>query len=284
MSDVLAPAQPAVLKACCADLWAHPGIRLLSGDTLRPGGLDLTRRALDRLALPPATRVLDVGCGPGATLDEMARRGLRPVGVDYSPALAAEAASHAPAPVGDAEGLPFRDGAFGAVFVECVLSAVPDKGRAVAEAARVLSPGGAVVLSDVILSGPLPEPLDSLLGWIACAGGALSFQGYVDALEDAGLRVELAEDHRGALAALLAQARRRLALIRGALGVGMVPPSEPFADPDLLGLGDALLARAAGAVEDAVLGYGLFIARRRPVPADGPPGGASPRPAPRPSP
>ena len=251
-----------LLKACCADLWAQPGIRLLVGDAVRPGGLELTRRAVGDLALPAGSRALDVGCGTGATLRLLQEQGLRAAGIDYSAALAAEAGATAPAAVGDSERLPFRSGTFDAVFIECVLSAVPDKETASAELARVVAPGGAVALSDVTLDGQLPAPLDSFAGWIACAAGALSAGGYVALLEDAGLWIERSEDHRGALADLVAQARRRLALLQGALGTGVVGTGEVGLDPGVIELGQALLGQAEGVVTDGVLGYTLLIARR----------------------
>ncbi len=261
-AEAWTPAAPRVVKACCADLWAHPGVRLLAGEALRPGGLGLTERGLARARLSPGDRVLDVGCGPGSTLGLLRRRGLRAVGVDLSPALAAEAAGAAPAAVADAERLPFRSGSFRGVLMECVLSAVPDKAAALAEAARVLRPGGALVLSDVTRSGPLPEPLRSLAGWVACAAGALPARAYAEALAAAGLAAEEPEDHGPALAALVDQARRRLALLQGAMHAGLVGDEPVLGTPGLLDLGQHLLGLAAGAVARGELGYVLLVARR----------------------
>jgi len=255
-------ASPEFLKVCCADLWAHPGVRLLFGDALRPGGIELTRRVLDDLALPARSRVLDVGCGPGATLGELARRGLHPVGVDYSAAMAAESRELAVAAAGDAERLPFRSETFDAVLMECVLSAVPGKAAAAAEGARALVPGGALVLSDVTLEGQLPSPLDSFAGWIACAAGALATAGYVELLEEAGLRIEWSEDHRGALTDLVAQARRRLALLQGALATNVLGQGDGVLAPGMVELGQALLGQAAEAAADGTLGYTALVARR----------------------
>lgn len=259
----VAPADGRAVKAACCDLWAHPGVRLLAGDALRPGGLGLTRHALDLLALPAGARVLDVGCGPGATLGELATRGLRACGVDYSASLSTEAAAAAPAVAGDAERLPLRAGSFDAVVSECVLSTVPDKRAALAESSRVLAPGGGIALSDVTREGTLPPPLDSFVGWVACAAGALPLDGYTALLEEAGFVVRSVEDHREALTALVAQARRRLALLLGALGAGFLDASAAALDPQLVSLGDALLGKAADAVAEGTLGYGLIVARRR---------------------
>lgn len=250
------------LKACCADLWAQPGVRLLAGDALRPGGVELTRWALDELALPEGSRVLDVGCGAGATLRLIQDLGLRPVGVDYSAALATEAGAIGATAAGDAERLPLRSATFDAVFIECVLSAVPTKDLAAGELARVVTPGGAVVLSDVTLEGALPPPLESFVGWIACAAGALSAGGYAALLERAGLRIERSDDHREALTDLLAQARRRLALLQGAIGSDIVGTDGGGFAADAIDLGQTLLGLATEAVGAGTLGYALLIGRR----------------------
>jgi SAM-dependent methyltransferase len=253
---------PRLIKACCADVWAHPGIRLLVGPALRPGGLQLTRSALSAVAIPTKARVLDIGCGPGATLGELRDRGLRAVGIDVSQRLALEARAAGATAVGDAERLPFPDGTFAAVVLECVLSAVPDKEAAVAEVARVLEAAGSVLMSDVVVEGSLPPPLDSFAGWIACAAGALSFTGYVDLVEAAGLRVERSESHDEELASLLAQVRRRLALVQGAARAGVVDTSPGGFPSDLVDLGQDMVARAVEAARAGTLGYALFVARR----------------------
>ncbi|MGH2571987.1 MAG: DVU_1556 family methyltransferase [Actinomycetota bacterium] len=263
MSDVATATAPAYLKACCADLWSHPGVRLLCGEALRPGGADLTSHAIDLLQLKEGARVLDVGSGPGTTLGLLAQRGLRPVGADYSVSLASESATVAPSVAADAERQPFPSGSMDAVFMECVLSAVPDKIAALFELARVLRPGGSLVLSDVVVEEALPAPLDSFAGWIACAAGALPARGYADLLERAGFAVETQEDHRPAMAGLLAQVGRRLALIRGAVRAGLMDGSSAGLDEGVLDLGEHLLRVAREAVDAGALGYRLYVARRQ---------------------
>ena len=68
---------------------------------------------------------------------------------------------------GDAEGLPFEDQSFDALFSECSFCTFPDKTSAAEEMARVLRPGGRLGLTDVTVSGPLPEDLQNLLSWEA---------------------------------------------------------------------------------------------------------------------
>ncbi|AWT36489.1 methyltransferase [Deinococcus actinosclerus] len=93
---------------------------------------------LDALTLFPALDVLDVGAGDGRLVRELARRGHagRVVGVDPTPGLGVQRAS--------AEALPFPDARFDVVLFMRVLAHLPDQARALAEARRVLRPGGQV--------------------------------------------------------------------------------------------------------------------------------------------
>lgn len=94
-------------------------------------------------------RVLDVGCGPGALTGELVRR-LGPSNVaacdPSEPFVAACAARHPGVEVrrGPAEQLPYDDGEFDLVAAQLVLHFISDPGRAGAECARVVRPGGVV--------------------------------------------------------------------------------------------------------------------------------------------
>ncbi len=103
--------------------------------------------------LPEGTaRALDVGCGDGTWCRYLAGRGTDVLGLDAD-AGALPARSSAPRDqasgvgyvVGSAEALPFADGTFDAVTMSMVLHHV-DPPRALAEAARVLSPGGVLLV------------------------------------------------------------------------------------------------------------------------------------------
>jgi len=103
-----------------------------------------------------AGRVLDIGCGPGLMTGALVARGWEVWGLDcLEPSLAwarAEAvavgwASHARYVAGDAETLPFSAGAFDAVIAMGVLEYLADAPGFVAEAGRVLRPGGLLVIA-----------------------------------------------------------------------------------------------------------------------------------------
>ncbi|WP_135820660.1 class I SAM-dependent methyltransferase [Halostella litorea] len=101
--------------------------------------------------LPPDARLLDAGCGGGEPV--LTRAGDRAVGIDFSGKqldLASAAAPAAPLVQGDMAALPFRDGAFDAVTAVHSLIHVPldDHRRVVDEFARVLRPGGRLLVSE----------------------------------------------------------------------------------------------------------------------------------------
>jgi SAM-dependent methyltransferase len=227
---------------------------------------------IDRLRLADGARALDVGSGTGATLAELASVGARAFGIDYSAALAAQAADAGPLTLGDAETLPFADEVFDAVFIECVLSAVPDKPAALRECRRVLASDGRLVLTDMTVSGEFPEPLRTLAAWAACVGGASSADGYIELLHGCGFTIELAEDQNPALQNLVDQAERRLAMLRGALGAGLLDQAEdlisselakyglPTSPDGLAALTDVMFAQIRVAIGRGDLGYAAFIA------------------------
>lgn len=259
-AEPAARVDPAAAKTCCAALWSHPAVRLLVGDSLHPGGPELTAHLVARLGLPHGSHVLDLGCGPGATLETLASAGLAPVGADYSPSLAAEAAVRAPRAlvvVADGEGLPFRDGSLDGAVAECVLSAIPDVNTAARELARVVRPGGRVAISDVVREGPGPEGLDVFASRIACVGGALPAAAYRAVLQGAGFDPVDVEDRSEALVEMIDRVRRRLALLQGSLAVGLVRPGTGLA-LELLTAAQDLLGQAAEAARAGSLGYAVL--------------------------
>lgn len=118
-------------------------------------------------------RVLDAGCGDGLLVCTAALRGASVTGVDADPAMVAAAQARADrAGVkadfmdGRIERLPFADGGFDAVVAVTVLCFVADTGGAVREVARVLRPGGRLVLGE-LGRWSLWAAIRRLRGWLS---------------------------------------------------------------------------------------------------------------------
>lgn len=117
----------------------------------------LERTAVLELAGPLDGRdLLDVGCGDGALAAAAARAGARVTGLDRSADVLAVARARAAAgglavelQVGDARSLPFPAGRFDVVVAVTVLCFVDDPARAIGEMARVLRPGGVLVVGEL---------------------------------------------------------------------------------------------------------------------------------------
>ncbi len=115
---------------------------------------------LERLVRPGGKRVLDIGCGGGALVRELADRGADVVGLEISQAQLATAVarggpSGARYVVGRAQELPFDDGSFDvAVFMRTLHHVPPaDLIPALREARRVLLPGGVVYVAEPLAEG-----------------------------------------------------------------------------------------------------------------------------------
>jgi SAM-dependent methyltransferase len=105
---------------------------------------------LDAAGVRPDWRVLDVATGPGYVAERAAARGARVVGIDLAEGmleLARQRVGGVELLRADAEELPFDDASFDAVVGGFVINHLPRPQRALAEASRVLVPGGRVAFS-----------------------------------------------------------------------------------------------------------------------------------------
>ncbi|QID37033.1 methyltransferase domain-containing protein [Streptomyces albus] len=114
-----------------------------------PNATRLRARSYELLSPAPGSTVVDVGCGAGRAVAELAERGIHAVGVDPSPWMLAAARKRWPEAEfreAGAEDLPFADGSVHGYRADKVFHELQEPGRAVAEARRVLRPGGRIVL------------------------------------------------------------------------------------------------------------------------------------------
>jgi ubiquinone/menaquinone biosynthesis C-methylase UbiE len=168
------------------DGWMRPFDRLLVGNGRR------------RIVARAAGRTLELAIGTGLNLP-FYPQGLQLTGIDVTPAMLAIAARRAQAlglqvelRQGDAQALDFPDEHFDTVVCTLALCTIPDERRALAEAGRVLRPGGQLLLLEHVRSpiGPVrwaERLLDPLL--VRLAGDHL-LRDPLDHLEPAGFQIE----------------------------------------------------------------------------------------------
>jgi SAM-dependent methyltransferase len=213
------PARPA---SCCRD---GAGT---SGDQVEGFGAELYERG-ERDQLPDAAvlaslgcgnptavtelhegeRVLDLGSGGGIDVLLSARR-VGPTGKAYGldmtdEMLALARANQAKAGVenvewlkGHIEAIPLPDESVDVVISNCVINLSADKPRVIAEAARVLKPGGRFAVSDVIADPDMDAATRAdMAAYTGCIAGALTRREFERGLAAAGLvDVQIAETHR----------------------------------------------------------------------------------------
>ena len=262
-----ASAQGSEIKLCCASFYQSDVVRMLLGDVFHPGGLDLTAYLGEAIGLSATDRILDVACGRGTSAVHLAGRfECHVTGLDFgaeniaaAEALAAERglARRTTFRQGDAEGLPFDGGAFDAVVSECSFCTFPDKATAAAQMMRVLRPGGRLGLTDVTVSGTLPDDIQDLLGWVVCVGGAGSPEDYVATLQGAGFADFVVEDRRDALLDMVMGVRRKLLGVELAAKLGKVELGGLDLDE-----GKRLARRVVEWIESGVVGYALITANK----------------------
>jgi SAM-dependent methyltransferase len=151
---------------------------------------DEEAQLIAQVQLPSVGWLLEVGCGEGANLHHLAARGVRCVGVDFALAKARFAASATgmPAACADATRLPFGDGTFDAILVRDLLHHVDDRACVLAEAERVLKPGGLMTVIEPNGRNPIIAAQAAAIraerGMLASTGhrliGELHRAGFVD--------------------------------------------------------------------------------------------------------
>jgi len=188
-------------------LYEQAPFRQAAGAEFRPGGLALTEELADECGLEPGQRVLDLGCGVGATASYLAGRwGVSAFGLDSSARFIEEAEAHDPGVtwvLGRAQEIPYGEGFFDAVFCECLLSTVDDPVRVLGEIHRVLRADGRLAITDLYLRNPGRGSSLSGLPAATCLRGAAGREAVVSMLELAGFTVRVWRDRSDALKAFM---------------------------------------------------------------------------------
>ena len=171
------------------------------------------------LCLGATSRLLDIGCGSGGpTLRLAVQTGCWVHGIDVDPLAVATARARAAASdvvdrtvfecVDATARLPFEACGFDALLCVDVISHLPDRGRVLADWARVLAPGGRLVFTDpVVLSGPVTSEeiaIRSSIGFLLFVPPGAD-EGWIT---EAGLEIVATEDRTQNMARV-ARGRRR---------------------------------------------------------------------------
>jgi len=151
--------------------------------------------------LQPGEVLLDLGSGGGIDVLLSARR-VGPTGKAYGldmtdEMLALARANQRKAGItnveflkGEIEGVPLPDASVDVIISNCVINLSTDKDRVLAEAFRVLKPGGRFAVSDVLFQGDMTcvprSLLDDVEAWSGCIAGALEEQDFLERLRRAG--------------------------------------------------------------------------------------------------
>ena len=197
---------------------------------IRPGGDALTKKAIEKAALPDGARILDVGCGEGDTAALLKARGFDTIGVDISSKLIASGRQrHEGLDLRcmEAEFLDFESKSFDAVLMECSLSVFRLHEDAAFEAYCLLRSGGKLIVTDLYIKNPDPQAVAAMLMEAHEKAGRPKVEGacgenekpsfvmldgafVVDELagmfEEMGFELEFFEDQEGALKNFAAQA------------------------------------------------------------------------------
>jgi arsenite methyltransferase len=153
--------------------------------------------------------VLDLGSGAGADVLISARRVApsgRAIGLDMTDEMLELARQNAADAgidnveflKGYMEGIPLPDASVDVVLSNCVINLAADKPSVLAEAARVLKPGGRFAISDVIADEDMDDATrQDMEQWTGCVAGALTRAEFEQGLADAGLTdIEINPTHR----------------------------------------------------------------------------------------
>jgi SAM-dependent methyltransferase len=160
------------------ELGAAAGYAIWSDSYDEPGNpiVAIEERAVgELLADLPAGRALDAACGTGRHARQLVARGHTVSGIDLTPEMLERARVNVPEAsfaVADLRELPFAAGSFELAVCGLALAHLPSLEAGVGELARVLAPGGRLIVSVL-------HPFQALLGWNAPFSGADGSRGFV---------------------------------------------------------------------------------------------------------
>ena len=179
-------------------VYEDDSIRCVTGETLRPGGFFLTKRAIFLCNIDKKNiKALDIGCGIGATVNYLQTElGIEAFGIDPSEKLLKLGKDKYGLSLvkGEGECIPYEEDFFDIVFTECTLSLMEDQRKTIKEAYRVLKPYGYFIISDVFAKRP--EYIEDLKKTevISCIRNLFDLEVLLAEIEDTGFNILVLED------------------------------------------------------------------------------------------
>jgi arsenite methyltransferase len=172
-----------------------------SGESLpHPGGLALTLHAMQSSGLVQGSRILDLGCGAGETLRLLRCLGFDATGADPRP----YDGDHANRICASATALPIRGQSIDGILAECSLSVMEDRDQVLTECARVLVPGGRLIVCDLYARNSAAiDQVRSLCR--SCIAGMILCEELEAQLRAHGFTIDHWEDHSQALRQYIAR-------------------------------------------------------------------------------
>ena len=161
-------------------------VKCITGGLIRPGGFAITDRAISFCSFQRGAKILDIGCGSGATVNHLIQNhSFDAIGLDKDLSSTIEQSNLIRS---SAENLPFPLSSMDGVIMECSFSLMEDQEVVLKECYRVLKTGGRLIVSDMYAH-------DGLAKLNGCLGRMDSKENIISILETNGFSVELFEDY-----------------------------------------------------------------------------------------
>ena len=150
--------------------------------------------------IQPGNTVVDLGSGAGndcfVARHETGEKG-KVIGIDFTPEMIDKARLNADKlnynnvefRLGDIENIPTMSNIADVVVSNCVMNLVPNKPKAFSEVHRILKVGGHFSISDIVLTGDLPEKIKNAAEMYAgCVASAIQKEDYLDIIKNSGFK------------------------------------------------------------------------------------------------
>ena len=150
--------------------------------------------------IQPGNTVVDLGSGAGndcfVARHETGETG-KVIGIDFTPEMIDKARSNADKlkynnvefRLGDIENIPTMSNIADVVVSNCVMNLVPNKPKAFSEVHRILKIGGHFSISDIVLTGELPERIKNAAEMYAgCVASAIQKEDYLEIIKNSGFK------------------------------------------------------------------------------------------------